>query len=239
MGEEAARLRRELERNHALAADLDADGAPLAELESLQSWQRVRLARTHADLIAQSRYRDACHFFLEELYGGLEFRERDREVARVLPVMTRLLPPVALDALAGAFELQALSVELDLAMARQMQRDGLLELDAERYARLYRTVGRAADRGRQIRLIHDIGLELDRLVRRPLLLRLVRLLRGPALAAGFARLQAFLEEGLGAFRAIDGAEEFVTTIYRRERQVMERLLAGDPDPFQESMRQPK
>lgn len=239
MGAEAERLRRELERNHALAADLDADRAPLPELESLQSWQRVRLARTHADLIAQDRYRDACHFFLEELYGGLEFRERDREVARVLPVMTRLLPPVALDALAGAFELQALSIELDLDMARHMQRDGLLEVDTERYGTLYRAVGRAADRGRQIRLIRDIGLELDRLVHRPLLLRLVRLLRGPAVAAGFGRLQAFLEEGLGAFRAIGGAEEFVNTIHARERAVMERLLAGDSDPFQESNRQPK
>ncbi|MDX1380601.1 MAG: hypothetical protein R3233_05745 [Xanthomonadales bacterium] len=153
--------------------------------------------------------------------------------------MTRLLPPVALDALAGAFELQALSIELDLAMARQMRRDGLLELDTERYGTLYRAVGRAADRGRQIGLIRDIGLELDRLVHRPLLLRLVRLLRGPAVAAGFGRLQAFLEEGLGAFRAIGGAQHFVNTIHARERAVMERLLAADPDPFQVSKRQPK
>jgi hypothetical protein len=63
------------------------------------------------------------------------------------------------------------------------------------------------------------------------LLRLVVLLRGPALAAGFGKLQAFLEQGLSSFRQLADPAGFVETIYRREWLAMERLFSGDDDPY--------
>jgi hypothetical protein len=57
------------------------------------------------------------------------------------------------------------------------------------------------------------------------------MLRGPAIAAGFGRLQGFLESGLESFRALNDATWFVDTIYEREWAAMERLFRGDPDPF--------
>ena len=69
--------------SHRLATRLDKPGFPLAELEHVQSWQRQRLARTYEEVIFQQRYRAAGNFFLDELYGGLNFRERDQEVERV------------------------------------------------------------------------------------------------------------------------------------------------------------
>jgi len=61
----AAHLRQALTDSHILAARLDEPGFPLAELELVQSWQRMRLAKTYGHLIGQQRYRAAGEFFLE------------------------------------------------------------------------------------------------------------------------------------------------------------------------------
>jgi hypothetical protein len=228
----AARLRGALAASHALAGRLDDPGFPLSTLECLQDWQRTRLADTYADLIAVDRFRAAAEFFLEELYGGLHFRERDQQVEKVLPVMVRTLREDMLLALAEAFELQTMSLELDIAMTAAMAQFDWGDLNAERYARVYRECGRRADRAAQIELIHRLGLILNELVHHRLVLLLIRMLRGPARAAGFGRLQTFLEKGLQAFRAMGDGTEFVHTIWERETMVMRRLLAGHAHPFE-------
>ena len=86
------RLHAAMARNNELTAQLDSPDFPIASLCLLQDWQRQRLQRSFADLAANPRYRAANDFFLTELYGGLNFRERDREVERVMPVMTRTMP---------------------------------------------------------------------------------------------------------------------------------------------------
>ena len=49
--------------------------------------------------------------------------------------------------------------------------------------------------------------------------------------AGLGQLQSFLERGFGAFRVMGGAEHFLETIGSREREVMRRLFANHPKPF--------
>ena len=49
--------------------------------------------------------------------------------------------------------------------------------------------------------------------------------------AGLSALQDFLERGFDAFRKMGEATEFLTTIDKRERALMEELLAGDTVPF--------
>ncbi|NIP17257.1 MAG: hypothetical protein GWM87_03175 [Xanthomonadales bacterium] len=227
----APRLEQALADSHRLAERLDDPGFPLQTLESLQDWQRDRLAGTYADLIAVDRYRAAAEFFLAELYGGLHFRERDQEVERVLPVMIRMLRDDMLLALAEAFELQALSLDLDICMGFAMRDAGWNSLDVDRYGRVYRACGREGDRTRQIELIRQLGLVLNELVHHRLVLLMVRMLRAPARAAGFGRLQSFLEEGLFAFRAMGDGTEFVEAIHRRETEAMERLFRGSENPF--------
>jgi hypothetical protein len=230
----AAHLRQSLADSHLLASRLDDPGYPLAELEMVQSWQRKRLAESFRDLISQERYRAAGDFFLDELYGGLHFRERDQEMERVLPVMVRMLRDDMLKVLAEAFELQALSLQFDMDMTAAMLKFGWYELNTDRYGEIYRACGRPAERERQIELIRRLGLELNTLVHHRLVLLLIRTLRGPALAAGFGRLQSFLEQGLNAFRLMGDGTEFVDTIWRKEREVMLRLFAGDKNPFKTS-----
>jgi len=220
-----------LARNHAIAGQVADPAFPLRPFEQLQHWQRERLIRSFADLAAEAGYQPAIHFFLSELYGGLEFRERDQDLSRVMPLMIRFLPDQALVTMSEAFELQAISLEFDMRMADYMAGRGQAPLDMDRYCRVYRACSDRPGRERQILLIRKLGYDLDALVRKPLVNRLVRLLRGPAHAAGFGRLQEFLEEGLGSFRALPDAGAFVETIYEREWAAMQKMFEGAKKPF--------
>jgi hypothetical protein len=223
-------LREALLASHAEAERVQAPDFPRVRLETLQQFQRERLAATYADLAEQPRYAAACRFFLDELYGGRDAQERDRQVEGALPIMERTLPTRMREALADAFRLQALSLAGDIALAEGMAPGDQEELTPAVYASLYPRVPRQA-REEQIDLIYRLAMELDRGVQLPLVLGLVVAMRGPARAAGFQALQQFLERGLRAFRSMRGAETFAATIRDRERCIMERLYAGDPDPF--------
>jgi len=227
----ADHLRQALAESHALASRLDEPGFPLSQLELVQGFQRQRLAKTYQDLICQQRYGAAGDFFLAELYGGLHFRERDQEMERVLPVMVRMLREDMLLTLAEAFELQSLSLDLDMDMTEVLLEFGWNELNTKRYGEIYRACGRLIDREQQIELIRRLGLELNELVHHRLVMLLLRTLRGPARAAGFGLLQSFLENGLNAFRTMGDGTNFIKTIWKRESDIMDRLNAGDENPF--------
>ena len=226
--EERGTLGRLLERNQALRDVFAADPRLARQLSRLQKWQSKRLLRSHADLHANPRYRLAVEFFFNELYGA-DARRRDSDMIKVQRAMERLLPREGLEALCLAVQLETLSQELDADVARALPAGAIT---VERYAEAYRAAGRRADRERQIALTSEIGEYLDGVVRKPMVRALVKLARGPAHAAGFGLLQEFLERGLDAFEAMHGANEFLATVRERERQAMERLFAGDPDPFE-------
>ena len=82
----------------------------------LKEWQAARLARTYADLLASPRYRPAAAFFLSDLYGPKDFRTRDEELARVVPIMVHVLPARALLTLLEAVKMDTLSESLDLSL---------------------------------------------------------------------------------------------------------------------------
>lgn len=227
----AARLYEMLARNHELAGTIDREDFPLQEFESLQAWQQARISRSFADLICQDAYRSAVNFFLSELYGGLDFRQRDQDMSKVMPVMKRFLPDKVLYIMSEAFELQAISIKFDMSMAAHMARAGYRKLDMPSYCETYRAGSDQTGRGRQLHLIRKLGYDLDRLVRKPLVNFLVHLLHGPAHAAGFGKLQDFLEKGLNAFREIEDITYFNETIFSREWDSMHKMFAGESKPF--------
>jgi len=207
-----------------------------ARRDALREWQAKRLVHTHADLLREPRHARAARFFLDELYGAKDFSQRDDELARVIPTLARFLPQAALETIADAVELDALSERLDLATARALAADPALRdgapIDDAAYARAYRSAGSRTDRERQIELIDHIGRALDRLVRHPLLGSLLGAMEKPARLAGLVAMHEFLASGFAAFRAMRGADEFLRRVTGRETELMQRLYAGESDPLQ-------
>jgi len=71
-----------------------------------------------------------------------------------------------------------------------------------------------------------IATQLDRITRLPMLRNALRLMRGPARAAGLTELQRSLETGFDVFRAMKGAHEFIALIDWRERALAASLFAA-------------
>ena len=228
----AAELVRQLERTLGLhRSRLAEDPASAADRLRLVEWQSARLRCTYSDLVTQPRYVKAVAFFLEDIYGTKDFSKRDHDLERISPIMVRMLPPQVIDAVAKAMELNALSQELDnslLTELRPIPANGIREDD---YAAAYLRCDNHSLRVVQIRLIGVLGRELDALVQKRFVAGTLHMMRRPAELAGFGEMQAFLESGFDAFRALNGAAHFLDTVMRRERSILDRIYRGEPNPF--------
>lgn len=201
-----------------------ADPALGQRVAAIKQYQHLRFSRTYADLLADKRYGGAARFFLKDLYGPSDFSERDVQFARVVPALLRLFPKELVATVAELAALHALSETLDSAMARALPLGSAV--DGHSYAVAWRAVGESGARERQIGLMLSIGQALDRYTRNILLRHSLRLMRGPAQAAGLAALQRFLEAGFDSFRAMGGAQDFLATIATRERGLCAQLFDG-------------
>ncbi len=203
-------------------------------LPELRRWQAARLEHSFAHFLHDPRREAAARFFLTDVYGDHDFSRRDADMARIIPMMQRLLPASVLETMADAIELGALTQALDLRMAQRLERlaPRARRLDATLYAHAYRQVGLPRVRGRQITLIARLGEGLSHAVRTPGVLTLLKLSRGPARATGLGELQGFLERGFAAFAALGDGRAFVHEIEQYERRVAQRLFLGHPRPFE-------
>ena len=202
-------------------------------LPELQRWQMRRLAASFQQLLDDPASRPAAEFFLSDLYGDHDFSGRDRDAARILPKMTRILPAHMIATAGDAIALSALSHAFDLRMAAALSRvlPTSQSIDATSYADAYRSVGHRRLRREQIALISRIGSALGAAVHKPALWRLLRMSRLPARLAGLSALQSFLERGFGAFRVLGDADAFVSRIVAQEAEISRRLFACVREPF--------
>ena len=189
---------------------------------AIKAYQHRRFSHTYADLMTQPRYASATRFFLNDLYGLTDYSERDRQFIRIVPAMVRLFPSEIVQTVRHLGALHALSEELDTAMACAVS---AFPLSDAHYAKAWRTTS-AANREQQISWMLRVGFDLDRYTRKPLLRQSLRLMRGPAQAAGLGDLQRFLEAGFDTFRDMRGASDFLSIIGRRERELAAALFAG-------------
>ena len=216
------RLATGLQRVIELRRALHGDAAVNARWLAVKQWQSSRLERTYPDLLASPRYRPACQFFLDEIYGAKDFEARDNEALRVVPKLAMMLPERAVETMALAVELDETSESLDARLASVVR----LPVDVAGYARAYRDTGTLAEREHQIDTIDRIGRTLEKLARFPLLAGMLHMMRAPAEAAGFGHLHNFLQSGFDAFVAMGPASEFLATIRGRETQLMRSLFDG-------------
>ncbi len=194
-------------------------------IHQLQHWQCERLLVSHEDLAKQKRYQKAMAFFVEELYGPKDFSQRDADIVRVIPKLARVLPDKAMNAMDDALSLNALSFDLDMAMAQYLKThfpDQSINRDS--YAEAYRYVGRADARAHQIDIISHLGDQLADVIKIRGIGMLISLSRRPAKLAGLIALHEFLERGFNAFNAIGDVQSFIQPVLTREKALMHSLL---------------
>ena len=224
MHSESQAILENLRRVEAERRDREGDPALAAATLAVKRFQHARFAKTYADLLESPRYRAAASFFLDELYGPQDFRERDAQFARIVSPLVGMFPSEVVMTVLALSELHALSENLDTRMARALAAE---RVNAASYALAWQAVGLAPERQRQIELLVRVGHSLDQYVARPYLRHALRLMRGPAVAAGLGALQRFLESGFDTFREMRGSSAFLSLISERERILAQKLFEAD------------
>ncbi|MBI5277634.1 MAG: hypothetical protein HY854_14360 [Burkholderiales bacterium] len=228
----AQRIRQAVAEVTALRHASAGEPALAQAILAVKRTQGRRFAGTYRDLMDSGTYAAATRFFLEELYSDADYAERDAQFGRIAGAVEKFFPKdVALTAVALA-ELHSMTENLDAAMGRAWLQPDIADLpEAARYVAAWRTVGRRPDREAQLRVVLAIGDEMARLTRLPGLRLMLKMMRGPAAAAGLSSLQRFLETGFDTFASMarrrGGAETFLGTIREREAKLIATLFDAD------------
>jgi hypothetical protein len=230
--EAAERIRHAVAQVSRLRDEAQALPGLQAGVGTVKRIQARRFAGTYADLLADPRYASATRFFLDELYSDKDYAERDAQFSRIAGALERLFPQHVVTTAVELANLHALTEQLDHDMAVRWQQSASSgEEEVIRYSEAWRGVGRREDRLAQLQVVVDIGRELERLTRMPGLRLALRMMRGPASAAGMGSLQTFLEAGFDTFaqmaRQRNGVDVFLATIRSRELAVIELLFDSD------------
>lgn len=192
--------------------------------------QARRFRASYADYLADARHAQATRFFLEELYGDHDFRERDAQFGRIAGAIERLFPAQVAALAVDMAELHALTETLDHELAGHWV--VARGTPAQRYVAAWRTTGRREARLRQLQVVQHMGHELQRLTRLKGLRTALKLMRGPARAASLSALQDFLEAGFDAFATLGDATGFLQGIAQREAHLITVLFDAPDAPAQ-------
>ncbi len=206
-----------------------------AALVTVKALQAKRFVGTYDDLLRSSEFGPAARFFLDDLYSDKDYSQRDAQFSRIAGALQRLFPQQVITTAVSLAQLHLLTEELDWQMAEQwvLHSAAGLQGDALKYIACWRSVGRTADRSRQLEVVLNVGKDLNRLTGTPGLRLMLRMMRSPARAAGLGSLQDFLETGFDTFASMAGskrgAEEFLNTIRARESLWIEKLSHGNAE----------
>lgn len=215
----------------AQALALPALGQAIVAVKSLQA---NRFAGTYADELQGGRFEIASRFFLTELYSAQDYTQRDAQFTRIAGAIDKLFPDKVSSLALALARLHALTETLDSAMGQAWMKAGKPKTVGERarqYVHVWRQVGRQTDRAAQLTTVLGIGEELARLTRLRGLRTMLRMMRGPASAAGLADLQHFLETGFDTFadlgKSPGGTDAFLRQIETRETALIQSLFDDD------------
>ncbi|MGI9238612.1 MAG: FFLEELY motif protein [Woeseiaceae bacterium] len=229
----AAKFRREIRRSNKLHTAYLDDPIFLDQYDRFTNWQLQYLLPFFSDLHAEEGYAEAIDFTMSDL-AGVGISNRDRDLERAAPAITRMLPTRALATIAAAAEMNAQVLKVNTAICRCLLVDDalpekILELD---YCVACREASSLDECAELVHLITGLGQTLKSLVKIPALGITLRAMRAPAHAAGFGALQEFLENGFSTFRQIPDIDHFLEEIRLRMIQMFEIIYTAPLDDLQ-------
>ncbi len=213
-----------MRRSNELHTSYFADPEQLAQYDRFTRWQMDYLQTFFSDLHEREAYADAIDYTVSDL-AGVGISERDMDLERAAPVITRMLPTKALETIAAAARLNVCVLELNLGIFRELKVDGRLpgRISDRAYCEACRQASSLEECLELVELATGLGRTLKTLVRIPLLGGMLHAMTGPARAAGFGALHQFLDNGYTYFKAIPDIDHFLDEIDTRMGQVFEAI----------------
>lgn len=223
---------------HYRTLDFHQDPLLAARLTTIQNWQKRRMQHTHAALFAVPEHQLMTQYFLTRLYGGEDFDILAGQFERVINAakkFERLVPSSTIQTGCEAIELAVLAIELDEQLAKCMTSDFVYnqygEIDDGFAVDLFHKANQSESRYHQLNLLDKLGFNLDKYVRSFIVQSAFKVSKGAAERHHFDPLYQFLGEGFSAMKPLKSAEVFVGVFTEHERQIVERIQLGTPNPF--------
>ena len=221
----AAQLREYTDRSNAIHQEYLGDPEVLQRYERFVTWQLEYMLPFYEDLRTTADRAAAVDFFVSDL-TGINISVRDQEFAKVVPVMSRMLPAKALNVVATAMKLNARVLGINLSICRELYAE--IAFDTKITPASYCSACRRASRLEEcLELVHltaEIGRSLDDVIRIPMMGLMLRAMRTPARLAGIGVLQIFLETGYKTFNALEDVDRFLDDMTVRMTEVFTRIF---------------
>ena len=206
-------------------------------LHEAQDWLKLRIQNSHQELFNQKENQLMAKYFINRLYGGPEFDDLARQIERLLKYAhkaEKIIPENAIKTGLKSVSLAVLAMRLDEEVAMQLLKDypdhqpindvimrhTLIQLD-QHDARL-----------EQLNLLDDLGGALDKYMRSFIMHTAFKMCKGAATKYKFELMYDFIGEGFIAMKPMKSAANFIHAFTIKEREIVEKVHAGDTNPFQ-------
>lgn len=205
-------------------------------LHEVQAWMKERIAQTHAEFFAEPQNQLMAQYFLNRLYGGPDFDAMAQQIERLLKYAHKaesLLPENAIKTGTKSVSLAVLATQLDEQVAVQLLQD--YSADTPLTDEIMRQTLVKLDQGNaryeQLQLLDELGLTLDKYMRSTMMYAAFKMCKGIAHKYQFDRMYEFIQEGFAAMKPMKSAATFIKTFSEKEREIIEKVHAGHPNPF--------
>ncbi|MGB5625964.1 MAG: hypothetical protein WBM61_09555 [Woeseiaceae bacterium] len=226
----ATKFRQQIRRSNEWHVEYLDDAQLLKNYDRFANWQLQYLLPFFGDLYERDGYAAAIDFTMSDL-AGVGISNRDRDLERAAPAITRMLPLQALATIASAAEMNARVLKVNIAICRCLLENNelpivIMERD---YCVACRKASSLAECVELVRVITGLGKTLKSLIKVPMIGMMLRAMRAPAHAAGFGALQEFLENGYFTFKQIPDIDHFLGEIEDRMIRIFERIYTTPLD----------
>lgn len=227
-------LQQQLEQFRAMPFHHDARLAQ--RLADVQNWQKQRIRHTHADFFAKPENQLMADYFLNRLYGGPNFNELAFQIGRIINnagIVEKVIPASAIRTGNAGVELAVLAIQMDQDLAQHILQHYPVDqsLNDEVMCATYLKLDQYQPRQHQMDLLDELGHNMDKYVRSRMIRAAFKLAKGPAHKYRIESMYDFIGEGFAAMEPLPSAASFVETFTTREREIIEKVHAGDTQPF--------
>jgi len=206
-------------------------------LHEAQDWLKKRIQNTHSDLFNQPENQLMAKYFIHRLYGGPEFNDLALQIERLLKYAhkaEKIIPENAIKTGLKSVGLAVLAMQLDEQVAAQLLRDYPTDqvIDDEMMRLTLVKLDQAEARRQQLDLLDELGGALDKYMRSFIMHTAFKMCKGTANKYHFELMYDFIGEGFIAMKPMKSAAKFIHTFTVKEREIVDKVHAGDPNPFQ-------
>lgn len=205
-------------------------------LHEVQTWMKERIAHTHQEFFARPENQLMAQYFLKRLYGGPDFDALAQQIERLLKFahkVEKFVPENGIKTGTKSVSLAVLATQLDEQVAQQLLAD--YPADKPLTDEIMRDTLVKLDQGdaryEQLRLLDELGVTLDKYMRSTMMYATFKMCKGLAHKYHFDGMYEFIQEGFAAMKPMKSAATFIQTFTEKEREIIDRVHAGHPNPF--------